>query len=229
MDQKTIAADPKVFLNSMKETVGKIIVDPAGFFREMPKSGGYADPLIFALTMGVAAGIITALATIVGLGGHSSFAGAASSIILTPIVTGVFTFICAGVLFAIWKVMGSQESYEVSFRCAAYALAISPITAVLNLIPYIGVIAGLAWTAYILVAASTEIHGIRPKPAWIVFGAIGALLALSSISMQMSARSFEKKMNAFSNKVGEMEKMDPEEAGKAMGQFLKGMEKGMQK
>lgn len=227
MEQKRILADPKNFWGSLKEAVIRIVVDPAGYFREMERSGGYADPFIFAVCMGLVAGIIHAVVGLVGFGGVQASVTAISSLIIVPLITGILTFIFAGVLFVVWKLMGSGESYEVSFRCAAYSLAISPITAVLNLVPYIGPIVGLAWMTYILVAASTEVHGIQPKIAWIVFGAICALLAVSQISLQMAARGIEERATTLQNKLGDIDKMNPEDAGKAVGEFLKGMEKGM--
>ena len=135
----------------------------------------------------------------------------------------------AAILFVIWRLLGSQQSYEVSFRCAAYALAITPITAAIDFIPYLGVVVGLAWTAFIFVCASVEVHGTEPKIAWIVFGAILAILAFGSVSMQHSARSFQHKMENMGKGLGDIEKMKPEQAGQALGEFLKGMQKGIKK
>ena len=87
----------------------------------------------------------------------------------------------------------------------------------------------MAWTAYILVCASVEVHGTEPKIAWIVFGAICTILALGSLSMQHTARSFPHKMQSLGKGLDDIEKMKPEEAGQAVGKFLKGMQKGMDK
>jgi len=137
--------------------------------------------------------------------------------------------VVAAILYVIWRFLGSQQPYEVSFRCAAYALAISPITAALSFIPYLGIIAGLAWTAYILVCASVEVHGTELKIAWIVFGVIFAILAIGSVSMQHSARNFQYKLESMGKGLGDIDKMKPEEAGKALGEFMKGMQQGIEK
>jgi hypothetical protein len=79
------------------------------------------------------------------------------------------------------------------------------------------------------VCASVEVHGTPPKIAWIVFGAICAILALGSVSMQHTARTFRHKMDSMGKGLGDIEKMKPEEAGQAVGKFLKGMQKGMDK
>jgi hypothetical protein len=179
--------------------------------------------------MGVAAGIVRVVLSLLGFSLAKFFMLFLTTVIITPILTGLFAFVAAAILFVIWQLLGSRQSYEVSFRCAAYALAITPVTAVLNFIPYLGVVAGLAWMAYILVCASVEVHGTEPKIAWIVFGAICAILALGSVSMQHTARSFQHRMESMGKGLGDIQKMKPEEAGKAVGEFMKGMQKGMDK
>ncbi len=229
MEEKKPAADPKAMLSSILEIFQAVISAPASFYRQMPTSGGYADPAIFAVVMGVAAGIVRIAVSLPGFSFAKLFTLFLAGMIITPILTALFTFVAAAILFVIWQLMGSRQSYEVSFRCAAYALAITPVTAALNFIPYLGIVAGLAWMAYTLVCASVEVHGTEPKIAWIVFGAICAILALGSVSIQHTARSFPHKMESFGKGLGDIEKMKPEEAGQAVGKFLKGMQKGMDK
>ena len=225
MTENKMALDAEGYLKPLMDTVQKVITDPAGFYREMPKTGGITDPLTFMVSMGVAAGIVHAILSMIGIGVSASFFMAIASIIIVPIFIVIFGFISAGILYLIWKAMGSREEFEVAFRCLAYATAISPITAVLNIIPYAGPIIGLVWTTYLLVNASTEVHGVTAKLAWIVFGAICAVLALTSISSQLAARRLMKGMNSLSS-LQNIDKMKPEEAGQAMGEFLKGLQKG---
>ncbi len=183
MEEKKAATDPRAMFGSIVEIFQAVIRAPASFYRRMPTSGGYADPLIFAVVMSVAASIVRIVLNLPGFSFAKFFMLLVTTVIITPILTGLFTFVAAAILFIIWRLMGSRQSYEVSFRCTAYALAISPVTAVLNFIPYLGVVVGLAWMAYILVCASVEVHGTQQKLAWIVFGAICAILALGSVSM----------------------------------------------
>jgi|SRR5208283_1205739 len=227
--EKKLEVDPKAILGSIVETFQGVIRAPASFYRQMPLSGGYADPLIFAAVMGIAAGIVRIIPGLPGFSFAKSFMLSLTGLIVSPILTGLCTFVAAAILFVIWQLMGSRQSYEVSFRCAAYALAISPAAAALNFIPYLGVVAVLAWIAYILVCASVEVHGTEPKIAWVVFGAICAVVALGSISMQHTARSLQHRMESMGKGLGDIEKMKPEEAGQKLGEFLKGMQKGMGK
>ncbi len=136
----------------------------------------------------------------------------------------------AAILFVIWQLLGSQQSYEVSFRCAAYALAISPITAALDFIPYLGVVVGLAWMAYILVCASVEVHGTEPKICLDRLWRLSVPFLRSALFRCSTPReAFSIEWRELGKRLGEIEKMKPEEAGQAVGEFLKGMQKGMDK
>lgn len=214
------------YVTKYTDIVQKIIMTPAVFFREMPKSGGLADPLIFMVVMSVLAGIVGAIVALLGIGLKVSFMMAIGSVIIVPVFTVIFGFIGAGILFLIWKLMGSQEPFEVAFRCLAYSTAISPITGLFGAIPYIGGALGIVWMTYLIVNASTEVHNLQARTSWIVFGAICAVLVLTSISSQIAARKAANRLQTLQNQMGDINKMKPEEAGKALGEFLKGMQKG---
>lgn len=203
----------------------EIIRAPAAFYRQMPKTGGFVSPFVFMVVLGTAAGIIRTILSLVGLSAGGFVSGLAA-VILMPIMVAVFGFIGAAALFVIWKVMGSNESFETAYRCGAYTAAVMPITAVVGLIPYLGGIAGIVWTTYLLVEASIEVHGIQPRKAWVGFGVVCAVFALSSLSMEIAARNLGKSMEKWRkdssvNQMENLDQMSPEEAGKAVGQFLK--------
>ena len=224
MEKKT----NKLIISILKE-MKKIVTNPTEFFRNMPTSGGFVEPLIFAVTMGIICGIFQALLGVIGLGHINSFTVALLSIIMVPLATVIFGFIGATILFIIWKIMGSQSSYETAYRCGAYAGGIVPVTILLTVIPYLGTIIGLLWMTYIIVIASQEVHQIKAKTAWIVFGILGALAAISSISSQYTARQTVQEMGKWKNSNEKMEEISPEEAGRKVGEFLKGLEKGIDK
>ena len=211
---------------SSLNTAIAVITNPIGFFRTMPKTGGLVEPLIFLVLIGAVSGILQAILSIFGVGPAASFFMGLAFIVIAPIATALFSFVSGAILYIIWKLMGSQEPFETAFRCGAYAAAISPLTTLLGVIPYLGSLLGLGWMTYLLVTASVEVYQIVAKKAWMVFGIIAALLALSSISSQIAVRRTTSALDQFQKSMKQTENMTPEEAGKKMGEFLKGMEKG---
>ena len=228
MDNATAGMEPwkKSPMDTIVETAKKVILTPVEFYRGMPKVGGFVDPLIFLIVLGVVAGIIRAVLGLVHLGVSLSIGMALAAVVLAPIWIVVGSFIGAAILFVIWKLMGSDESFETAYRCGAYAAAISPITSVLGVIPYIGSLIGLAWGLYLVVTASVEVHKLPAKKAWMVFGIIGAVLAIMSLSAQASARKMQKGMADWQRVWGTKpaKEMTPEDAGKAAASFMKAMQ-----
>ncbi|SPD73435.1 conserved membrane hypothetical protein [uncultured Desulfobacterium sp.] len=230
MDNRTERQlDLQAQISSVVKDMISVITNPVAFYKQMPKTGGLVNPLIFMAAMGIAGAIIQIFLSFFHVGMAGSFGMALAYIIIMPIMVAIFGFIAAAILMLIWKVMGSNENYETAFRCAAYASAISPITGLLNAIPYIGAIIGLAWMTYLLVTASVEVHGLQAKTAWIVFGIIAAIMAVMSISSQHAARKLSSNMQDLNKDLGNIEQMSPEEAGKKAGEFLKGMQQGAEK
>ncbi|MFA5846294.1 MAG: YIP1 family protein [Thermodesulfovibrionales bacterium] len=209
------------------QTAIKVLTSPAAFFREMPKTGGFVEPLIFMVVMGVISGLVQAILSLIGLNIAGGIAMGMASIIMMPIFIAIFGFVGAAILFVIWKLMGSQESYETAYRCGAYISAFAPIAAVLSIIPYLGGAAGIVAYTFFLVAASIEVHKIPSQKAWLVFGIIGAILILLSITGQMAAKKLSGEL---AGKTMEMEKAakEMEEAAKKMQESASRMPHGGQ-
>ena len=85
--------------------------------------------------------------------------------------------------------MGSTQNYEVSYRCMAYLMALVPITAVIKVVPYAGIILSFAIVIFYIVVVSTEVHGIPVRKALQVFGIIGVVLTMLSLYSEYSARN----------------------------------------
>lgn len=224
----------KTPVQEIMDAVKKVITNPVEFYRGMPKMGGFGDPLIFAVVMGVATGIVQAVLGLIRFGAGAAGFMALGAIIFVPIMVAIFGFVGAAIMFVIWKLMGSNESYETAYRCCAYSMAISPITAVIGLIPFVGGLIGMVWMLYLLVMASVEVHKIAAKKAWLVFGIITAIFALISLGAQAGARKAQRSMADFQKEMGQTgvkadkDKTTPEEAGKAAGTAAAAFMKAMQ-
>ena len=218
--------ETKNFLNltGIRDTAIKVLTSPSEFFREMPKTGGFVEPLIFMVVMGVIGGLILSIFSIISLQVASGMAMGAASIILFPIIIGIFGFVGAAILFAIWKVMGSQESYETAYRCTAYISALFPITSVLGIIPYIGGAIGIALLTYFIVIASIEVYKIPSQKAWLVFGIIGAILVILSFSGEIASRRVARDAIKFRQEAEKASKMMQKQAEDAAKQLQKSAE-----
>jgi len=138
---------------------------------------------------------LSAVLSMVGFGMAGAMAGGLLAIILVPIFVVIFGFIGAAIAFGIWRMMGSQENFETAFRCVAYTSAIAPITAVLNLIPYLGSLTSALWPMALLAIASIHVHRRSVQASWAVFGAIGVFLALTSVSGEHASRNLMSGMD----------------------------------
>lgn len=178
---------------AMPQMAMRIVTSPGEFFREMPKAGGFLEPLVFAVVMGLTASIIQAIWSLLGFGyGGQASPGLASiflSIIFMPVIFAMLSFIGAAIVFYIWQLMGSTQNYEVSYRCMAYLMALAPITAVIKVVPYAGIILSFAIVTFYIVIVSTEVHGIPVRKALQVFGIIGAVLTMLLFYSEYSARN----------------------------------------
>ncbi len=222
--------DKPLSLSGMPEQAMAVITSPAAFFRAMPRSGGYADPIVFLVVMGVAAGLIQIVLGFIGLGQASMTAMAATgllAIIMLPVFLIIGCFIAAAIGFVVWRFMGSEQPFETAFRCVAYSTAIAPLTALAGAVPYLGTLVHVAWAMWLVICASVEVHGIRFQTARLVFGIIGVVMALVGISNEYAARNLQAHFEELSRQFGQdMQNKSPEEMGRAVGEFLKGLEQG---
>ena len=172
----------------------KIITNPVDFYQNMKKSGGYVEPLVFMVALSVVAGVLSAVLSLFGFGMATAMTAGLIAVILIPIFVIIFSFIGAGIAYVIWKMMGSQEDFETAFRCVAYTAAISPINAVLGVIPYLGTIVSALWPMALLVIASIHVHRRSAQLSWGVFGALGILLVLMGLGSERASRQMADEM-----------------------------------
>lgn len=165
-----------------------ILTSPTDFFRKMPPKGGFIEPLIFIIVMGVISSLIQAVAYFIGLKTAMVMSLGLSFIIIFPLIMAISSFIGAAILFVIWKLLGSVQSYETTYRCAAYISATTLITTPLIFIPFIGSIISIILNNFFFVIASIEVHNIPSKKSWLAFGVISAVQIFVNIIIQFISR-----------------------------------------
>ena len=224
-NNKSSAFKIEDFIAPIINTAIKVITDPSVFFKNMAKNGGFVEPLIFIGAMGVISGILQAIMAFFGLARGVPFSKAVASIVIAPVGMVIFGFVISFILFIIWKIMGSRESFETAFRCNAYISSITPINTVLSIIPYVGPVIGFVWMMYLLIIASIEVHSIRPGVAWIVFGLICAFLSFASINSQLAIKEQKSGTGWLKDKhTNELQDTRPEKSKQEASEFLKRFE-----
>lgn len=212
--------------------IKQIITDPVGFYKNMPKTGGYGEPIIFILVSAFAGGVVYAGLSIIGLAPGPGFGMGIGAIIAFPIGGVIGSFILAAILFVIWKLMGSPENYEAAYRGVAYSFGLMPALALCMVIPYLGTVIRIAWSTWLVIIQSTEVHGRAKQTATIVFGILATLMVFSGLSAEYASRQALEKVDeireslseAQSNALENLENMSSEEMGRAVGDFMKGLQ-----
>jgi hypothetical protein len=207
-----------VTVTALMRTAVKVITSPAAFFREMPKSGGFSAPLAFMVMMGIINGLVTAALGLFNMASNSIFGTgmtmvsivlypfaqlsptpilstgmAIASILLYPLGYAVLGFAGAGLVFSVWKILGSRESFETAYRCVAYLAVFMPLTTLLMVVPYAGLLISVVLLTYLYVLISGEVHGIKAARAWVVFGLIGVALFFMGLGADIRLQEFNKK------------------------------------
>ena len=184
-----------------------VITNPAGFYKSMPKSGGFSDPLVFVIVLSVTAGLITAVISAIGFGVRGAMIGGFGAIVLVPIMATIFSFIAAAIFFVIWKVLGSGENYETAYRCVAYSSAIGPVVTLIGMIPAIGSIVNAVWPMALMAIASIHVHKRPEKISWSVFGALSLFLIVINLGTEQAADDLSREVEAIEQL---MEQRDPQ-------------------
>jgi hypothetical protein len=183
----------KINFAAMPRVAERIVTAPAEFFHKMPETGGLLEPLVFAGFAGFAASIIHAIWSFLGFGyggqAQSGWAWILLSIIFIPVILTIFSFIGAAILFLIWKLMGSKQNYETSYLCMAYLMALAPLIATIEIIPYAGMILTFAIVIFYIIVVSKQVHGISVLKALLTFGIIGLSLTMLSLNSEYSERN----------------------------------------
>lgn len=139
------------FLKNYVDTAKKVVMKPVDFFKEMPTTGGYKEPLIFAVITAVIMGIgLTVITLGVGF----------LAIIFAPVAVIISIFLAALLLMLCSKIVGGTGTYEGTVRIASYANIVN-IIGWIPIVSIVGSIYGLVLT----VLGIREIHKLSTAKA----------------------------------------------------------------
>jgi len=140
------------YLRTWKE----VMKSPSHFYSEMPRTGGYADPIIFAV-INVA---IYSLFYLLFNPGAYDINGFSSPMVfavalLAPVIGVIALFLDATLLHVIQKALGGKGTYEGTVRFVLYASAASSLL----WIPLAGGIFGV-YQLYLYVVGGRFVHEV---------------------------------------------------------------------
>ncbi|HHN65066.1 MAG TPA: hypothetical protein ENK09_06865 [Nitrospirae bacterium] len=174
----------------------QVITDPRRFFANMPRTGGFRDPMIFFFAMASVGWLINLIGTTLIIG-KTSLLSFVVMALAGPVVLFIAGFLGALILHIIWQLLGSDASYETSYRTLAYATGISPLTSLISFIPVVGVPFSIAWAVFLVIVATVEVHRIKSTLAWAVWGVIGLFLIVSTVVVQFNIGREMTELRAF--------------------------------
>lgn len=183
--EETAHKEPKSYFKRVKEALLK----PHNFFEYVDQEQGYKQPLIFLSVTLVIAWLAFSLGFLAATQLLKSFFPALSAIIsalpftslllifFVSIVAGgfIFSFIAAGIVHLLTKLLGGDGSYEDAFKVIAYQSAPTIPGIILYLIPFVGGLAVLVWQFVIFVFGLSQLYRVSHGKAVV----IGLILILA--------------------------------------------------
>lgn len=143
------------------ETWKEVMQTPSDFYRRMPTTGGYSDPLTFAAISFAVSGILSAIlrygiSNVFGTPGKGlGFTMLFGIVIATPILGIIGLFVGAAIFYVIFRILGGTGSYEGTLRFLSYATAVQ----VLSWIPLIGLVLWI-YGIYLYIVGGSYVHRV---------------------------------------------------------------------
>jgi len=157
------------FFGGLFGTLKAVLFSPREFFRAMPVTGGLADPLLFALIVGMTGFMFSTVWQTIFKGtfegylpstlrsSYQSFEGGGMVVyaLLSPFFLIIALFIGAGMLHLFLLMLkGARAGFEATFRVLAYSFATNAILAV----PFCGGIIAWIWSLVVIIIGLKEAH-----------------------------------------------------------------------
>ncbi len=196
---------------SLIESIQQILTQPAETFSQMPRSGGFATPLIFTIILSllgvVAVSIYQGIWLMVnpeaveqelqGFPLSTFWIFVALVIIVMPVILIVTSFIGSGIVHLFLMLTGgAKHSFETTFRVNCYCQGAA---SVLQLIPLCGGVISSVWYLVSLIIGLTKAHETE---SWRVVVAVllPGILCCGAILLLMGLVGFAAVGEAVGNK-----------------------------
>ena len=176
------------FLNALYLTIKDVLLAPGTFFHRMPSQVGLAQPLLFAVLLGLVATFFHWMYTLAGSSLQVFVQDDISQVmkapifsffnfLFSPITVSIGVFFQAGLTHLMLMILGGNRlGFEATFRVAAYSEA----TAVLLMVPGCGAFLAVVWSLVVTVVGLYSIHETEPWKA-VVAVVLPTILCLTTI------------------------------------------------
>jgi len=226
-----VAFDFKKFIDETKAT----ILTPADYFSVMPKTGGFAEPIIKALIYGVVAALINFLWITLSLGAVGGVFGGmlgggvgVMGLVMSVIGSIIALFIGGAIVLVISAICGGSTDYEANVRVTASLMAISPISSLLGFLSgfslWLGGLVSIVISLYglwLLYNALIKALGGKEGPAKV----ISIILAVIPVLMIVSGLLCMKAVSTIPDQMMKnIPTEDQEQMKKALEEATKGLE-----
>jgi hypothetical protein len=203
------------FASGLFRTVREILGRPTAFFRAMPVTGGLADPLLFALIIGMIGIVFLSLWDILlhdsmrdfmteemrAAAGRTMMDGLHSPVwaVMTPFLLIFWLFVVSGLLHLFLLIVrGVKNGFEATFRVVSYS--VSPF--VFLSIPFCGVLITVIWSMMLAIIGLRESHQTTGgKAAFAVLFPLlffcGMIMVLAALLMGAVMASFGSLMHLY--------------------------------
>ncbi|HEY6002917.1 MAG TPA: YIP1 family protein [Anaeromyxobacter sp.] len=173
-----------------------VLTKPASFYASVRDAGGFGSPVVFALVLGIVAGVISAAYAVLGIGaaGAGPMGGAMvgfSAIIATPIVAVIGCFVGGAIVHVVSLIAGGKGTYEQSVRVAGYAAATMPISALLSFVPFLQFVVFL-YGLYLAAQGIIAIHAANRTKTYVVTGVLAVLVVVLGIMATVAGHAMQQ-------------------------------------
>lgn len=203
------------YLNGLFRTTREVLARPTSFFRAMPVTGGLADPLLYALIIGMTGLVFLSLWDILlhdsmrdfmtaemrAAAGKAMMDGPHSPAwaVMTPFLLIFWLFVVSGMLHLfLMMVRGVEAGFEATFRVVSYS--VSPF--VFLSIPFCGVLITVIWSMMLAIIGLREAHQTTGGKAsfavlFPLFFCCGLIMLLAVLMMGAVMASFGSLMHLY--------------------------------
>jgi hypothetical protein len=164
--------DRRGVFGGLFDTLRGALFSPSEFFRKMNVTGGIADPLLYAMIVGVVSIMVLYVWQILfqntfqgylpsdvkGAGGLDFFSGIGLAFValFMPFFVILGLFLWSGILHVLlMMVRGANNGFEATFRAIAYGYS----AYVFMMLPFCGGLIGTIWTLVLAIIGLKEAHG----------------------------------------------------------------------